>query len=265
MPLTGTQFAFSGMWATVLGRLDPNLRRTILSCAGRRDDARRSMWADRIRPTVRTALAGIALAASATGATLPSAAQADQIRIVHLDCEQWRARQALLAAWAARPHPPRVRPAHHSFHRPRVRVHYVCDCVEDGGGGGGGAAYNKGGVSGGGAAYSIGGVSGGGAPFQTTGDGFFAGGGWSGGGGSGGGATFPGFGGSTPTTPDGPVSVLPLDPGLPPILKPDPPPIDPGPIQPPAVPEPATWLLAGLGAAALAALRLRRATSVRPA
>ena len=54
-------------------------------------------------------------------------AHAAEVRIVHLDCEQWHARQALLAYRAAHPIP-------HVRHRfgPRrgPRIHYVCDCVD---------------------------------------------------------------------------------------------------------------------------------------
>ncbi len=78
---------------------------------------------------LRTAIAACSLAALTMAAGSPGA-EAEQIRIIHLNCKQWHARQALLAARAARPHPV----THHAIHRFRPRhgprIHFVCDCVD---------------------------------------------------------------------------------------------------------------------------------------
>ena len=202
---------------------------------------------------------------------LMAPAEAALVKIVHLDCAQWHARLALLADRKAHPHPQSAR---HFAGRPhRVRIHFVCDC-KDGATDdtplddvlGGGRA--SGGSSGGGAqdlsAISVlGSSSGSSAAFggpASSGDASGAGAGGSGPG--------PDSGSWLPPIALGPPGPVPPDLGGP-FNPPDPP---SGPFPPPdptrpilAVPEPSTWLLFGLGAAAMLVMKRRSDASGRPA
>ena len=68
------------------------------------------------------------LVATTVAGALTAPAEAALVKIIHLDCAQWHARLALLAKRKAHPRPPG---AHHfAGRRHRVRIHFVCDCKD---------------------------------------------------------------------------------------------------------------------------------------
>jgi hypothetical protein len=192
-----------------------------------------------------------------TFACRPIVADAGLIRIVHLDCDQWRARQHMLAHRKAHPI------GRHALRANRVRIHYVCDCEDgaegvsptDGDGEGAAigsaqrAASNGADILGLSFAASLGGSG-------STGS--FAGVLGGVGGPSGNSSANTAF----PWIPSDPLNPYPTTPSVPPVPSfppaPSPVPVDPtppGPVQ--AVPEPSTWLLLGLGSALLFGLKRR--------
>jgi hypothetical protein len=221
----------------------------------------------------RTAAAALALVAVS-----PSRAEAEQIRIVHLSCEQWYARQAMLAeraAWRVT-HPVQHfgHPAGHARHRFKhhgPRIHFVCDCVDGADQGndtdnatdgyGGGLLPQSNGYGGSGDVAQFSGGGGDGFGYAIGGGGGFSG-------GYGGGGVSEPFAPGSSTSGNSPASggsFPPSEPVTPPVPDPNPGPgpipnPDPGPI--PAAPEPSTWILFGLGAGALAALKLRRRKAI---
>ncbi len=216
-------------------------------------------------------------------------AAAALVKIVHLDCAQWHARLALLAKRKAHPRPPG---AHHfAGRRHRVRIHFVCDCKE---GAADDSALDDLSAGGGPAAGPAGGDARDPSTFFVLGSssGSSAAFGWpafssSGASGAGAGGSAPDTGpgawpspiasdGSGPLPPD---DVSPFDPANPPSptlpLPPGPNPPGPTPLGPfppldpttrpiAAAPEPSTWLLFGLAAAALFAMKRRSDEAARP-
>lgn len=207
------------------------------------------------------------LVATTVAGALTAPAEAALVKIIHLDCAQWHARLALLAKRKAHPRPPG---AHHfAGRRHRVRIHFVCDCKD-------GAADNSavddlpgdGGPAGGArdpSTFSVLGSSSGssaafGWPAFSSGAAL----------GAGAGGSEPDLGpGASPSPiasngsdPLPPGDGTPFDPADPPSPTPTPlgpfPPLDP--TTPPIasnVPEPSTWLLFGLGAAIVLAMKRR--------
>ena len=210
------------------------------------------------------------VATTFTGA-LMTPADAALVKIIHLDCAQWHARLALLAKRRAHPLPPG---AHHfAGRRHRVRIHFVCDCKD-------GAADDSavadlpgsdgppGGLAVGGArdpsTFSVLGSSSG----SSAAFGWPANSGAASGAGAGAGSepdpgpsAWPSPIVSNGSDPLPPGEVSPFDPANPPPPTPTPsgpfPPPDPTTPPIPAVPEPSTWLLFGLGAAVLFAMKRR--------
>jgi hypothetical protein len=201
-------------------------------------------------------------------------ADAGLIKIVHLDCAQWHARLARLAYRKEHPLPRQTHrfAAHH--HRPRI--HFVCDCKDgsvgdadtaavatpdDVGVGGGVNALLGGGASSAGDQSLL--SSPGGSSGQTNSGASSNASSESGSGGSGSAAdsnSFPSLLASRPSGllnpaywPAKRISFIPHLPSGPsqPLVSP------PG--RSASAPEPSTWLLVGLGAAAVLGLKRRRA------
>ncbi len=219
------------------------------------DPLPKAIWMNRKASIVLRSLVALTIVSG-----LMAPAKAALVRIVHLDCAQWHARLALLADRKAHPHPQNAR--HFAGRRHRVRIHFVCDCKdgaaeefasEDDLGGGAPGGLSGAPESYGASAFSILGSSsgsstafGGAASFAAT-SGAAAG-------GSGSGSVPGSWLPPIALGPVGPGGVGPFDPTNPPSGSF--PPLDP--TQPiPAVPEPSTWLLFGLAAAALLAMKRR--------
>ncbi len=211
------------------------------------------------------------LVATTLAGALTAPAEAALVKIVHLDCAQWHARLALLAKRKAHPRPPG---AHHfAGRRHRVRIHFVCDCkdgaaddsaLDDLPGDGGPAAGPAGGARDPSALSVLGSSSGSSAAFGLPA--FSSGAAL----GAGAGGSEPDPGPGSPLSPiasDGsgplpPGDVSPFNPANPPSPAPTPsgplPALDPTTRPIAAAPEPSTWLLFGLGAAVVLAMKRRR-------
>lgn len=202
-------------------------------------------------------------------------ADAGLIRIVHLDCAQWHARLARLAYRKDHPLPQQTHHFVGGHHRPRI--HFVCDCKDgsadaaeaadvaapDEVGDGGGVTALLGGASSqpflsipGGSSGQTSSAASSGASSEAASGGF-------------GSTADSNSYASTPSIDPGGVdpydptplspNVIPFNPSPPahfpsgPLL----PPVDP-PHPIPGAPEPATWLLFGLGAAVVLGVKRRR-------
>ena len=291
------------LWMGLVGRVDAQADEMFtlyqIGDIARMSSTPVTLFRKRARFPLKPALFVRLFVAIAFASAFVPAADAGLVKIVHLNCAEWHARQALLAS--RREHPLPQRAFHLAGHRPGPRIHFVCDCDDGSADAGAADSASPDDLAGGGGTIDAAlGDSGRGSadqPFPSPSGGSSGSSGsfgWaassssgsSGGGSAGAGAasdpiafaaSLP-WGRSDPSYPSDPSSPLdpagpghfdPADPGSPdlfPHTPNRPGPFDPGPFSPvsdpahgpiPSAPEPSTWLLFGLGAAAVLALKRR--------